>query len=380
MNVKLMPAAKCHGPMNLVNNAMRSVPVWLSILLGLLIFSNSKAEPEAPKRPEQDPSNIVGPEECGECHKAEVHVWRETRHAKTFKVLMRTKQAKEIASNMGIKRVKKASACVSCHFTSGYKRSRVKAIAGISCESCHSPAKDWIKVHGDYGGKNVTRGQETLEHKAERLARIKEAGMIRPGDLYHLAANCYRCHIVPDEKLVNVGGHGPGSDDFELVSWSLGEIRHKFLSSEGKKNEAVSPERQRMLYVVGKALDLEYGLRALANATEEGTYATETTKRVRRAVNELRAIDTLVPIPEVQAILGVVTGMDLQIGNGAALKEAAGTIAAAIRELANARDSAPLTALDEIIPRAGEYKGKPGGPPERVAVHDLPSLAGRLNR
>ena len=363
--------------MNLVSGAIRSGPVCLSLVLGFLVFSNSEAEPEAKGLREKELSKIVGPEECGECHKAEVHVWRETRHAKTFKVLMRTKKAKEIAGNMGIKRVKKAGACVSCHFTSGYKRSRVKAITGISCESCHSPAKDWIKVHGDYGGKNVTRGQETLEHKAERLARIKEAGMIRPGNLYRLAANCYQCHIVPNEKLVNVGTHQSGSDDFELVSWSLGEIRHKFLRTEGKKNEEVSPERQRMLYVVGKALDLEYGLRALAKATEEGTYATATTKRVQRVVDTLQAIDALIPIPEVKEILGVTKGIDLKIGHEAALVAAAGTIAAATQQFAAARDGSRLTVLDRVIPQAEQYKGKPGGPPERAVVHDLPSLAGR---
>lgn len=366
--------------MNLVNNAMRSFPVWLGILLGVLVFSHGAAEPEARKRPGQDPSNIVGPEECGECHKAEVHVWRETRHAKTFKVLTRTKKAKEIAGNMDIKRVKKAGACVNCHFTSGYKRNRVKAIAGISCESCHGPAKDWIKVHGDYGGKNVTREQETPEHKAERLAAIREAGMIRPGALYRLAANCYQCHIVPDEKLVNAGGHQSGSDDFELVSWSLGEIRHKFLRSEGKENEEVSPERKHMLYVVGKALDLEYGLRALANATEEGTYATATTNRVRRTVNELRAIDRLSPVPEVKEILGVIKGIELKIGNETALAVAAGTIASATQRFAEAYDGSRLMALDQVIPQAQQYKGKPGEPPEQVAVREFPVFADQLNR
>ena len=95
--------------MNLVSGAIRSGSVCLSILLGFLVFSNSEAAPEA-KGPfrEKDLSNIVGPEECGECHKAEVHVWRETGHSQTFKVLTRKKQAKEIAGNMGIKRVKKA--------------------------------------------------------------------------------------------------------------------------------------------------------------------------------------------------------------------------------------------------------------------------------
>ena len=359
---------------------MRSI--WFGILLGLLVFSNShsKAEPVVNDLPGRDFSKIIGPEECGECHKAEVHVWRETRHAQTFKVLTRKKQAKQIAGNMGIKRVKKAAACVVCHFTSGYKRNKVKAIAGISCESCHGPAKDWVKVHGDYGGKHVTRKQETPEHQAERLAGIKEAGMIRPGDLYRLAANCYQCHIVSDERLVNVGGHQSGNDDFELVAWSLGELRHKFLRSEGKKNEEVSPERKRMLYVVGKALDLEYGLRALAQATEQGTYAAILTKRLQRVVDDLQAIDALLPIPDVKAILSLAKGIELKIGNQAALADAADAIAAATRAFASARDGSRLTDLDQLIPQAEQYKGKPGKVPERAALSEHPSVAGRVIR
>ncbi len=364
--------------MTLVSGAIRSV--CLSILPGLLAFFAVQAEPKAMDLSERNLSKVVGPEECGECHKAEVHVWRETKHSKTFKVLTRKKQAKEIAGNMGIKRVKKAGDCVICHFTTGYKKSKVKAIAGISCESCHGPAKDWLKVHGDFGGKNVTREQETPEHKAKRLTTIKKAGMIRPGDLYRLAANCYQCHIVSNEKLVNVAGHESGNDDFDLVSWSLGEIRHKFLRSEGKKNGEVSPERKRMLYVVGKALDLEYGLRALAKATEKGTYATILAKRVQRVMDELQAIDALLPIPEVEEILAVAKGVEPKIGNQAALAAAAGTIATATRKLADARDGSRLTVLDRIIPQAEQYKGKPGRPPERVAVHDSPSFADRLSR
>lgn len=364
--------------MNLVNGGIRSV--WLSILLGILVFPGSEVTPQAKGLPEKDFSNIVGPEECGECHKAEVHVWRETMHAQTYKVLTRKKKAKEIAGNMGIKRVKKAEACVTCHFTSGKKRNKVKAIAGISCESCHGPAKDWLKVHGEYGGKNVTREQETPGHKAKRLTAIKQAGMIRPGDLYRLAANCYQCHIVSDEQLVNVGEHRSRSDHFELVSWSLGEIRHKFLRSEGKKNEEVPPERKRMLYVMGKALDLEYGLRALAKATGEGTYATATTEHVQRAVDDLQGIDALIPIAAVKEILKIVEGVDVKIGHEAALVEAAESIAAATQELANTRDGSRMTALDRLIPQPEQYKGKPGGPPERVTAQESPSLVAMRDR
>lgn len=356
---------------------IRMVPVWTALLLGCLVFFNG--ELEAGSLSKNDLLNVVGPGECGECHKAEVHVWQETMHSKTFKVLTRKKQARKIAGSMGIRRVKKAEACVACHFTSGYTKNKVKAIAGISCESCHGPAKDWLKVHGDYGGKNVTREQETPKHKAKRLAAIRNSGMIRPGDLYRLAANCYQCHIVSDEKLVNVGGHGSGDDDFELVSWSLGEVRHKFFRSEGKKNEEVSPERKRMLYVVGKALDLEYGLRALAKVTKKGKYATATMKRVQRVVNTLRTIYKLSPIPEVRKILGIIRSIDRK-HRKKVLLAAANAIAVTTQKLAGTRDGSQLSALDQVIPQAEHYKGKPGEPPERLSMRDLLSLVGRLNR
>jgi len=363
--------------MNRVNTAIGLVVVWFSFMPGFVVFSNG--ELEAKELSGNDLLNIVGPDECGECHKAEVHVWRETMHSQTFNILTRKKRAKEIAGNMGIKRVKKAEACVTCHFTSGYRKNKVKAIAGISCESCHGPAKAWLKVHGDYGGKNVTREQETPKHKAGRLAAIRDAGMIRPGNLYRLAANCYQCHVVSNEKLVNVGGHGPGDDDFELVSWSLGEVRHKFLRSEGKKNEEVSRERQRMLYVVGKALDLEYGLRALAKVTKKGKYATATMTRVQRVVNKLLAIYRLSPIPEVKKILKIIRSIDRK-HRKEVLLAAANAVAVTTQRLAVTRDGSQLSALDRIIPQAEQYKGKPGGPPEQVAGHDLLSLVGRLNR
>ena len=333
-------------------------------IMGLMVILGGGIVEAADGRGEQAVEKIVGPGECGECHKAEVHVWRETRHAKTFKDFPRKKKTKAIAKKMGIKRVKKDKACVVCHFTAGYKKKKVKAIAGISCESCHGPAKDWLKVHGDYGGKQVTRDQETPAHKAERLATIKDAGMIRPVNLYRLAANCYQCHTVPHEDLVNVGGHQAASQGFELVAWSLGEVRHKFLRSAGKTNEEVSAERKRLLYVIGNALDLEYSLRRLAQATTAGPYATAMTTRVRTATEKLQVIQTLVPTSEINAILGIVQGLELKIQNHAALEKAAKAIAAEAQQFADLHDGSQLTALDPVLPKSKHYQGTPGqGPP-----------------
>ena len=53
--------------------------------------------------------------------------------------------------------------------------------------------------------------------------------MLRPSQLYEVMANCYQCHTVPHEDLVNRGLHSTGNGNFELVEWSQGSIRHNFL-------------------------------------------------------------------------------------------------------------------------------------------------------
>jgi len=76
--------------------------------------------------------------------------------------------------------------------------------------------------------------------------------------------------------LVNTGGHAGGRPR-ELVSWSQGEVRHRFLS--GTKNKKNSQERKRMLYLVGRVVDLEYRLRGRAKATKKATYGVAMAKR-----------------------------------------------------------------------------------------------------
>src|SRR5271167_2728294 len=93
-----------------------------------------------------DPSLIVGPNACAECHKKEAAIWQKTHHFTTFRDLPNNKDADDIATKMGVKRLKSESLCLTCHFT---VQAPDKVIAGISCESCHSGGKNWIKVHSE---------------------------------------------------------------------------------------------------------------------------------------------------------------------------------------------------------------------------------------
>jgi len=301
-----------------------------------------------------NPAKVAGPDACGECHKTSVTVWKKTKHALTFKGLPRKKEAKAIAKKMGIRRMKSDSACLSCHFTSADVKGKVKPIAGITCESCHGAGKDWIKEHSTYGGKGVTRESESPAHKKARLAKSEAAGMIRPSRLYKVAANCYGCHTVPNEKLVNVGGHAAGSK-FDLVAWSQGEVRHNVWYS--KPNDEASAARKRMMYIVGKALDLEFGLRGLAKATQKATYAVSMAKRANAAKKAMMKIAGVVGTPEIKAIIAA-AGVKLKLNNAAALTAAADKVAAAAEKFSGAHDGAKFAAVDAMIPGAGKYKGK----------------------
>jgi hypothetical protein len=252
--------------------------------------------------------------------------------------------------------MKADSACLSCHFTSAQVKGKIKPISGITCESCHGAGKKWIKGHSDYGGKGVTMKSEKPDHKIARYAKSEAAGMIRPMRLYKVAANCYGCHTVPNEKLVNVGGHPAGSK-FDLVAWSQGEVRHNVWYS--KPNGEASAARKRMMYIVGKALDLEFALRGVAKATQKAAYAVSMAKRAAAARKAMKKIAGAVKTPEIKAIVAAVGAVKLKLNNAANLTAAADKISTAAEKFSDAHDGSKFAAVDALVPGADKYKGKP---------------------
>ncbi len=304
-----------------------------------------------------DPAKIVTSDRdsripCGECHKLEYDVWRETPHATGFDLLHRSEQAQSILQRMEFRLSKRESLCLRCHYTATIRNGQARAIAGVSCESCHGAARDWVEVHNDYGG--AAHDTEADAHRQQRIARSTENGMLRPSDnLYAVAANCFECHTVPNEKLINTGGHPSGSP-FDLLEWS-DKIRHNFLPaqwSNDETNRARRPARKRLMFVIGRALNYEYSLRAAAEATETGVFAKAMERKVKVARRDLEKVYRLAPLPDLQAIL--MRGSDLKIvpNNRAALLAAADAISAHTQRFADGADDAQLAALDPLI--AGE--------------------------
>lgn len=285
------------------------------------------------------PSSVVGPAKCQKCHKPQYRVWEDSPHNIGF--LDEEFDSEEIAEKMGVSDPESSSAlCSQCHFTRGAKLHG--ELATVSCESCHNPAKNWLETHGTYRdatGKKVNKKeQEAPAQRQKRLAAADRAGMVRPGHAYRLAKNCLSCHLVPNQKLINQGGH-PSKLTFELLSWSQGEqIRHNF--SLGSHNPPVSKSRQRLLYVMGQMVQYELLLKMTQGAT--GKYAQVQKEKLQQTRNRLKQIQTKLGDPMVAKVLSATN---------------AGQAAQAAKAFANKyAQGISSSAVDSLLPAANTYK------------------------
>ncbi len=306
-------------------------------------------------RPVTDARRVVGAHACAACHARETEVWRASAHRRGARALLRGDAAREIALALGIAAVHSDTRCTTCHFTvQAPNGAAAVAIDAVSCESCHGPARDWIERHADFGVGVATAERESPEHRALRLARCDDAGMNRVGDLVGLASRCFGCHRTADRELV-AAGH-PVGRDFEFVSWSQGVVRHNFVRGDGK-NAVSSPERTRVMYVVGKLLDVEFAFLALARARDPGDFASLLEGRAHASVAALARIQALIPTREVALALARARSVE-SVPAGRGLAAAATFIHSCAERFVAEQDGRDLSALDaELAEGDGEGEG-----------------------
>jgi len=333
--------------------SIRTICAGLLVLIPLVVSLFVKDTAHSNEIPK-----AVGANACAECHTKEATVWKNTRHYRTFREMPRSKKARQIGRKLGIKRIKADPLCLGCHFTKQEKRGAIRVTAGVSCESCHGAAENWIKVHSEFSG-NPNRKAETASEAALRWKQSVAHGMIRKDALYGIAKNCYGCHVVPNEKLVNVGGHPAGSA-FELVSWSQGEVRHNLWYNNGNQNALAGTKRRRMMYLIGLSVELETALRAIAVATKFEDYAIRMAHRANQARIAIKAAAKRLPhIPEIASIVRHAHSAGLKLANKKALYAAADKVAAEAKALADRYDGGKLAGIDELIPDKSKYVGQP---------------------
>ena len=347
------------GRMNiLTNSATRKVliPVFCLLVLTEILPAQSNIDPE----------KVIGAAECGRCHSVELLAWQKSQHYRTFRELPSSTTAEEIANRMDIFDMTEEADCLQCHFTQKKEESdpHPKAISGVSCELCHGAAKDWVNLHNDLGEYRNRKAEEPPEHRQARLKKAYAAGMNPLTNLVDFVTSCYECHTVPNEKLVNAGGHKAGSP-FEFISWSQGEVRHNFLKSEVKNGQRPRKHLQ-FLYVIGRIIDLEYGLRGLAKATEDGPYAKAMVLRTQLARNHL--VDVIIPnerirkprveLEELKYLVDLIP-REFMFNNAAEYEKLADQIHKTAYRLAARlrKDAGNLNAVDRLIPLSNKYQG-----------------------
>lgn len=267
--------------------------------------------------------NETNGESCMQCHTPHTDSWKKTKHFASKDILIDSKKASDILNDLGSqKSVLEDENCTTCHFTTKKVDQKVTPILGISCESCHGAAKDWVSIHQHSSIKdfmsydiNKIEDEQAKAKFTETKAKVaklndeasfkkliyettKSLGMIRSTDTYYLIENCYQCHTVPEPELLNKTKHKAGSS-FEIIRYLTGDVLHHY-KGENEKGAPVQPlslEKKRELYVSGIILFLENSLRALdkgefAEGEKKGSkYFEKMLLRTRRGIDDLIELD-----------------------------------------------------------------------------------------
>jgi hypothetical protein len=173
-----------------------------------------------------------------------------------------------------------------------------------------------------------------------------------------LVNQCFVCHLGPDEEIVDDGGHVAGSR-IDLVPWLSGEIRHNFQRTAQGENAPLTPERRRTLHVIGRALDVEHGIRGLAEAYSDGRFLKGLQGRIEESLGELKKVDAKIRLEEVAEIIRLAESVPRKAGGGSRGRtvSVADRIHAQVERFAKRHDGSQLAAIDSLI--ATEARGRP---------------------
>ncbi len=189
------------------------------------------------------PTKFLGANSCAStsCHggggakQNQFLVWSlQDFHSQRPPATLTSARSKQIAEALEIKDPTADSRCTSCHaplaaVPENLRGENFKISEGVSCESCHGPAENWLRAH--------TRPDYT---RADRTA----AGLRDLQNLYVRANTCVACHQNVDAKILQAGHP---ELIFELDGQSVAEPKHWSAEKNGNGAQA---------WLVGQAVAL----------------------------------------------------------------------------------------------------------------------------
>jgi hypothetical protein len=155
-------------------------------------------------------------------------------HSQRPAATLTTARSKQIAEALDIKDPAADTRCTSCHaplhdVPENLRGENFKVSEGVSCESCHGAAENWIRSHTR---KDYTRADRT------------ESGLRDLQNLYVRANTCVACHQVVSAPLLKAGHP---ELIFELDGQSVAEPKHWSAEKNGSSAQA---------WLVGQAVAL----------------------------------------------------------------------------------------------------------------------------
>jgi hypothetical protein len=174
------------------------------------------------------------------------------KHARAFAVLTNP-MATRMGKILGIEKPDTEPQCLACHALSVPEADRARTFDstdGVSCESCHGPASNWL-------GPHTTRG---WTHE-----RSIAAGMRDLRDPARRAENCLACHLGSVDKAVDHEMIAAGHPDlyFELASFTAAMPRH-WREHAGDDRTKEDPLADVRMLVAGQAVQLREQLQRVA--------------------------------------------------------------------------------------------------------------------
>ena len=227
-----------------------------------------------------EPPKYTGPGSCASpsCHggvqvrtdtsvqQNEYSTWVvKDKHAHAFAVLtnpVATRMAKILGPDkLGSVKADTAPKCLACHALSPPDPERARTFDstdGVSCESCHGPASNWL-------GPHTTKG---WTHE-----RSIAAGMRDLRDPVRRAENCLTCHLGTADKAVDHEMIAAGHPDlyFELASFTAAMPRHwrEHAADDRTKEDPFADVR---MLVAGQAVQLREQLQRVARNAQGNSW------------------------------------------------------------------------------------------------------------
>jgi hypothetical protein len=176
-------------------------------------------------------------------------------HSQRPAATLATARAKQIGEAAGIHDATTDERCTSCHapltsVPANLRGEHFRAGEGVSCESCHGPAGNWLRAH--------TR---TDYPRADRTA----AGMRDLQNLYVRANVCVACHQNVDADILKAGHP---ELIFELDGQSVAEPKHWRAEKNGNGAQAWLAGQSVALREMCWQLDRAHGLDLQRRMTE----------------------------------------------------------------------------------------------------------------